>query len=252
MSGMAAPDRLKTTAALAPATTTPSLTTTPATTTTTTTTINTPLPPRDAHLQPNANPPALFTKSASATPSEPLSEPPPLSTAARNAMILQNFDDNAIRDRGVQTQILFGRKMSKRAKPSPLPLCVITNHPARYRDPRTGLPYFNAYAYREIQRLRRGEYRWSRLLGAWVGSGKYAARGVPERFLNPLWKKPAEEKKPVEVKPAEEGKISGKEEPKKAEEAKTPSDSAKPTASETSKLKDVELPSTTGVLNAAN
>jgi vacuolar protein sorting-associated protein 72 len=64
-------------------------------------------------------------------------------------------------------------------------LCAITNHPARYRDPKTGLPYYNAYAYREIQRLIRGSYKFSGMLGAWVGSGAFAAKGVPERFLHP-------------------------------------------------------------------
>lgn len=62
---------------------------------------------------------------------------------------------------------------------------MITNHPARYRDPKTGLPYYNSYAFKEIQRLHRGDYRWSRLIGAWVGSGTFAARGVPGRFLDP-------------------------------------------------------------------
>ena len=62
---------------------------------------------------------------------------------------------------------------------------MITNHPARYRDPKTGLPFRNVHAYRQIQRLHRGEYRWSKLLGAWAGSGTYAAKGVPVRFLNP-------------------------------------------------------------------
>jgi vacuolar protein sorting-associated protein 72 len=41
------------------------------------------------------------------------------------------------------------------------------------------------YAYKEIQRLHNGDYQWSRVLGAWVGNTKHAARGVPERFLNP-------------------------------------------------------------------
>ena len=78
-------------------------------------------------------------------------------------------------------------------EPAHPPLCVITNHPARYRDPKTGLPYYNAYAYREIQRVCRGDYKWSALLGAWVGRGDYAARGVPEWFLDPSKaSKPAE------------------------------------------------------------
>jgi vacuolar protein sorting-associated protein 72 len=63
-------------------------------------------------------------------------------------------------------------------------LCAITGYPAKYRDPSTGLPYCNTYAYKEIQRLKRGEYKWSKLVGAYVGQGTYAARGVPPRFLN--------------------------------------------------------------------
>ncbi|KAL1857393.1 hypothetical protein VTK73DRAFT_8100 [Phialemonium thermophilum] len=107
----------------------------------------------------------------------------------KNCIILQNFDEEAIKDRQVQTQIIFGRKMNRLAKPAHHPLCVITSHPARYRDPKTGLPYSNGYAYKEIQRLTRGDYRWSCLIGAWVGSGTLAARGVPERFLNPAGKR---------------------------------------------------------------
>ncbi|KAF4984557.1 hypothetical protein FZEAL_291 [Fusarium zealandicum] len=151
---------------------------------------------KDMNLRPIPNPLAVSINSASPDPSAqpPEPQPPQPSTGARNAFVFQNFDDNALKDRSVQTQIIFGRKMNKLAKPSPAPLCVITNHPARYRDPGTGLPYFNAYAYREIQRLSRGEYRWSRILGAWVGSGTYAARGVPERFLNPDKKGPEKKK----------------------------------------------------------
>ncbi|KAF5969770.1 vacuolar protein sorting-associated protein 72 like protein [Fusarium bulbicola] len=156
------------------------------------------------NLQPKTITPALPTKSTSpdtpgvAQAPDSQAQPPQPSTGARNAIIFQNFDDNALKDRSIQTQIIFGRKMNRLSKPSPAPLCVITNHPARYRDPRTGLPYYNAYAYREIQRLTRGEYRWSHILGAWVGSGTYAARGVPERFLNPNKKGPEKKSTPDE------------------------------------------------------
>ncbi|GKT48004.1 uncharacterized protein ColSpa_08185 [Colletotrichum spaethianum] len=140
----------------------------------------------------------------SAPPVPPAREEPPPSEVARNAFILRNFDEELIRDKTVQTQILFGRRMDRLAKPAPRPVCVITAHPARYRDPETGLPYFNAYAYREIQRLRRGEYKWSSLLGAWVGTCTYAARGVPERFLK--GGKPKEPKtKEAEVEKKEAG-----------------------------------------------
>jgi len=69
------------------------------------------------------------------------------------------------------------------AEPAPAPHCVITNHHALYKDPETGLPFFNSYAYKKIHSLRRGEYKWSALLGSWVGTGTVAARGVPAGFL---------------------------------------------------------------------
>ncbi|KAI8966870.1 YL1-domain-containing protein [Daldinia sp. FL1419] len=118
-------------------------------------------------------------------PPPPPPSPPANGKATRNCIILQNFNENAIKEKAVQNQILFGKDMAKLSKPMPTPRCVITNHPARYKDPKTGLPYYNAYAFREIQKLWRGEYRWSRLAGAWMGSGSYAATGVPARFLDP-------------------------------------------------------------------
>ena len=150
-------------------------------------------------------------------PTEPPA-PPVTEHAALNYLILANFDENAIKNKDVQTQILFGRKFVKlpskfnsihslpassisltlscspylllviltkrhpEHKSTPT-LCAITSYPAKYRDPSTGLPYCNPYAYREIQRLKRGEYRWSKLIGAYVGLGNFAARGVPSRFL---------------------------------------------------------------------
>jgi hypothetical protein len=62
-------------------------------------------------------------------------------------------------------------------------LCAITSFPAKFRDPSTDLPYCSAFAYKEIQRLKRGEYKWSKLVGAYVGLQRDAARGVPVRFL---------------------------------------------------------------------
>lgn len=169
--------------------------------------------PVEANLQPTQQGTAHTSKSGSPRESEapPVPEPPRDMNATRNGIIYQNFDGNAIRDKNIQTQILFGRKMTKLAsksnsvpsihnygeyqltnskEPSPSPICVITNNPARYRDPKTSLPFYNMHAYKEIQRLNSGDYQWSRILGAWVGSTKQAARGVPDRFLNPDSKKP--------------------------------------------------------------
>lgn len=39
--------------------------------------------------------------------------PPANGKATRNCIILQNFDENAIKDKGVQTRILFGREMNR-------------------------------------------------------------------------------------------------------------------------------------------
>ena len=134
-------------------------------------------------------------------PPPPPPAPPAIEHAARNYVILSNFDEDAVKDKHVQTTILMGRKFVKMAStypsPTPIPyltfpenkrdhdLCAITSYPAKFRDPSTGLPYCNAYAYKEIQKLKRGEFRWSKLVGAYVGLANYAARGVPPRFLNP-------------------------------------------------------------------
>lgn len=61
---------------------------------------------------------------ASNTPSEAPPDPKEKeeSTYTRNSIVYQNFNENAIRDKTVQTQILFGRKMSRLASKSPSPL----------------------------------------------------------------------------------------------------------------------------------
>ncbi|KAG9247257.1 YL1 nuclear protein-domain-containing protein [Calycina marina] len=117
--------------------------------------------------------------------------PPSIEHATRNCLILSNFDEDSIKDHNVQMQIVFGRKFIKAAKKKrDHELCVITSFPAKFRDPATGLPYCNAFAYREIQKLKRGEYKWSKLVGAYVGSAGFAARGVPARFANPKAERP--------------------------------------------------------------
>ncbi|KAL8347349.1 hypothetical protein RB601_003164 [Gaeumannomyces tritici] len=125
-------------------------------------------------------------------------EPPLEGKVTRNCIILQSFDQKAIEDKTVQTQILFGRKMNKLAKPGHAPHCVITGHVARYKDPKTGLPFANMNACKQIRRLTQGEYKWSSLLGLWVGTGEVAAKGVPSRFLHGG---PKEESPPPEPTP---------------------------------------------------
>ncbi|KAI0391339.1 YL1-domain-containing protein [Xylariaceae sp. FL0594] len=136
------------------------------------------------------------------TPSSPPT-PPANGKATRNCIILQNFNENAIKEKSVQNRILFNNEMQKLPRPGAIVRCVITNHPARYRDPKTGLPYHDAYAYKEIQKIYNGEYRWSSLVGAWSGCGIFAAAGVPARFVDP--DAPAPPKEPAEPIQAADG-----------------------------------------------
>lgn len=98
---------------------------------------------------------------------------------------------------------------------------------ARYRDPETGLPYYNSYAYKQIQKLKHGDYKWSQLVGAWVGSGSLAATGVPARFLDPDAPAPSK----VE---AQQPTVPGEKKPEEASQGKpteaAPSTPAAPAA----------------------
>ncbi|KAF8439140.1 hypothetical protein BGX38DRAFT_1332385 [Terfezia claveryi] len=53
----------------------------------------------------------------------------------------------------------------------------ITSELARFRDPQTGIPYAN---FKQIQRIRSGQLRWSSLLEAYGGPGDDAAKGFPD------------------------------------------------------------------------
>ncbi|OMP82835.1 Vacuolar protein sorting-associated protein 72-like protein [Diplodia seriata] len=141
----------------------------------------------------------------SATPAPP--PPRIVLRAVRNLITLQNFDSLRPRDRDALSRALFkwpaGMPIALPTRPPPgrgarnahLPhreLCCITAQPARYRDPLTGLPYADAFAFRSIRRFvgglggGMGTARWSNLLGCFVGprtEGRFAvAKGVPERF----------------------------------------------------------------------
>ncbi|RKF71103.1 putative yl1 nuclear protein [Golovinomyces cichoracearum] len=111
----------------------------------------------------------------------------------RSSLIFTSFSETAIKSRETQLNVLFPHFLlsdsrpikSSRSKGSRNVICAITGHPAKYRDPKTGLYYYNLYAYKEIQKLQRGEIWWSDLLGLYVGCGSLnAAKGVPDRFQN--------------------------------------------------------------------
>lgn len=149
--------------------------------------------------------------------------PPVVMNTAIEYIILNNFDETAVKDKSIQCQILFDRTFEKMPRmlflplpfslPSlylspysiPYPLCLpnfllhhanistakkkpevcaITSRLAKYRDPITGLPYHDKLSYDRIQSLKKNEFKWSKLVGAYVGRGDEAARGVPSRFVN--------------------------------------------------------------------
>jgi len=110
---------------------------------------------------------------------------PEIEFASRNLVALKCIDANASRLPELQDSVLLKKLKNKLQKPSP-ESCAITMQPAKFRDPKTGLAYANSYAYKEIQRLRNGNSRWSNLLDCYVGPANSPARGVPDTF----WKEP--------------------------------------------------------------
>jgi vacuolar protein sorting-associated protein 72 len=49
-------------------------------------------------------------------------------------------------------------------------VCVITGLPAKYRDPKTGLPYANTRAFSMLRRLTSGTFPWNQDLGAYTNA----------------------------------------------------------------------------------
>jgi vacuolar protein sorting-associated protein 72 len=128
--------------------------------------------------------------------------------SARNLVVLENFDPKAIQERA-EYNIFFTKQKAHKVPSSKAQsnfasflqtlasstndylepsqeLCVITSYPAKYRDPGTGLPYFDKYGYGQIQKLKAGHCSWSNMLGCYVGEVGIAARGVPDKFFAPF------------------------------------------------------------------
>jgi len=53
--------------------------------------------------------------------------------------------------------------------------CPITGLAAKYLDPRTGVPYANAFAFREISKILEHEYVWNGEFGCYVGQEEVAS-----------------------------------------------------------------------------
>ena len=138
-------------------------------------------------------------------PQPPRPKTPVVEIAVRNLVALRNIDLNSTEPRiaELQDHILLAKKPTKasgkQAHSNSAPKsagskglvngrqqvpCAITGQSAKYRDPKTGLAYADAAAYKEIQKLRTGQTQWSELHGCYTGPAVGAARGVPERFLS--------------------------------------------------------------------
>ncbi|CAG8383558.1 unnamed protein product [Penicillium salamii] len=147
--------------------------------------------PTQATVPESALPPSLNQPSTLQTGSQPLNvkieqpapevppPPPVVETMGRTVTILENFDYATAQKS--KYSMYFNAKKPPRLTKISSSLCVITSLPSRYRDPDTGLPYANSYAYGQIRRLITEGYIWSAMLGCFVGPAE-AARGVPERF----------------------------------------------------------------------
>ncbi|KAL8665020.1 MAG: hypothetical protein Q9202_002576 [Teloschistes flavicans] len=134
-------------------------------------------PPEPSTPPPAASDPIAISKQRDPVPRQL----PAVEYSSRNVVILRDIDANGQRPSELQNHILLKRRNGKLQK-AVRELCAITEQPARYRDPKTGLAYADSYAYKEIQKLAKGGSRWSSLLGCYVGPSSSVARGVPDRF----------------------------------------------------------------------
>jgi vacuolar protein sorting-associated protein 72 len=84
-------------------------------------------PPQVPRLMPSQTAP--FTPSAPPHAQPEVPPPPAHETTSRNLLILSNFDEAQVKNKDVQTQILFGRKFLKASSTSPLNLHAVNLFP---------------------------------------------------------------------------------------------------------------------------
>lgn len=108
-------------------------------------------------------------------------EPVIIEHSTRNLVILDKFDELSSEGKR-DFQLFYNKKAGKLAKPD-REMCPITSSLARYRDPSTGIPYANSFAFKKLQELKKHQYTWSSMLDCFVGKTGVVARGVPESFL---------------------------------------------------------------------
>lgn len=105
------------------------------------------------------------------------------------------------------SRTLKRNKLDALPDPPTKPKCAVTGWPAKYTDPKTGLPYADLQVYKIVQRMVAGGSAWSAVLGAWVGPQTAVglrmgrpARGVPEGFASGSESAAVKTPAPVEIK----------------------------------------------------
>ncbi|CAD0099137.1 unnamed protein product [Aureobasidium mustum] len=114
-------------------------------------------------------------------------------SATTNTIISSVLIPDALPSLTPQQQKYLTSKSTKKKEflppPPPKPVCAITAKPARFKDPKTELPYQGLDAYKALQRVSAGGCRWGgQGWDCWmgiVGQGVMGrvARGVPECFI---------------------------------------------------------------------
>ena len=123
-----------------------------------------------------------------AIPSNP-TMPPEIQQVEIQSKTLVMLDEEALNEPSVKHGILVRGRKSNIKIHGKLPekeRCLITGMYARYRDPKTGAPYANVAAFKQLRANESlGTYtngRWSTLLGQYVGSDMDAPAALPERL----------------------------------------------------------------------
>lgn len=129
--------------------------------------------------------PHVYVDPSQRLPAEDLPQlpTPEITYSTRNLIMLSNFESIVPADRGEFGVFYNNRKAPKLSKVHQ-ELCPITSLPARYRDPSTGVAYANSYAYHKLKELKEHRFIWSGMLGCYVGTAGFVARGVPDGFLS--------------------------------------------------------------------
>ncbi|CAJ0911261.1 20491_t:CDS:2, partial [Entrophospora sp. SA101] len=99
-------------------------------------------------------------------------------TEARNLASLKEFE---LRENKIKNTVRRSNRVSLENQPRII--CPITGLPAKYKDPRSGIPYANMEAYFKIQELINHQYTWYGKGCVYLNDPDQSpAKGVPDKF----------------------------------------------------------------------